>query len=65
MLRLLAELANRGTEIAGSLLREYLGFPANPPVLSQLHPPGGNMRPKGIAESYFEQRKRGKLPETY
>ena len=65
MLRLLAELAVRGTGVARSLLREYLGFPANLPVLSQLHPPGGNIRPEGIAESYFEQRKQGKLPETY
>ena len=65
ILRLLNELAANGSEDAMSLVREYLGFPANLPMLSQLHPPGGNMRPEGITDSHFERRKRGQLPETY
>jgi hypothetical protein len=65
MLQLLQELDARGTEQAKSLLREYLSFPANLPMLSQLHPPGGNTRPNGIAVSHYEQRKRGELQETY
>lgn len=64
-LRLLHELAAIETECAARLLREYLGFPANLPALSLLRPPGGNARPEGIAESHFEQRQRGELPETY
>jgi len=46
-----------GTDRAKSLLRQYLGFPSNLPVLSQLHPPGGNSRPEGVADSHFEQSK--------
>ena len=65
ILRLLRELAVNGSEDAQALLREYLGFPANLPALAQLHPPGGNARPEGIEACYFEQRKRGDLPETY
>ncbi len=65
MLAMLQALAASATEDARSLLREYLGFPANLPALSQLHPPGGNARPEGIAASYDEQRKRGELQETY
>ena len=65
MLQLLQELAASGTEDAKSLLRDYLGFPANLPVLSQLHPPSGNARPEGVAASHYEQKKRGELQETY
>ena len=65
MLQVLQELAVLGSEAGTSLLHEYLTFPANLPMLSKLHPPEGNARPDGIAASYFEQRRRGELPQTY
>ncbi len=65
MRQLLQELDASGTEEAKSLLREYLSFPTNLPVLSQLHPPSGNARPNGIVASHHERRKRGELPQTY
>ena len=65
MRQLLQQLDVRATEEASSLLREYLSLPTNLPVLSQLHPPGGNARPEGIAASHHELRKRGELQETY
>lgn len=47
------------------LHRQLMGFPSDLPDLKRLRPPGGNSRTAGIAQSYFEQRKRGELPETY
>lgn len=47
------------------LFRQLMGFPEDLPDLSRLRPPGGNSRPAGIGESYFEQRKRGTLPIGY
>ena len=49
-----------------ALLRACLGFPDNLPDLSQEKPPGGNRRPAGIQQSYFELNKKpGGLPEYY
>jgi hypothetical protein len=45
--------------------RRLLGFPEDLPNLSALRPPDGNSRPKGIEQSYFAQRERRELPETY
>jgi len=47
------------------ILRLYFGFPANPPRLSMLRPPGGNSRPNGIQTSFFERRQRRELAEFY
>jgi hypothetical protein len=47
------------------LSKRLLGFPADLPDLGSLRPPGGNARPDGVSTSYFEQRSRGELPETY
>jgi hypothetical protein len=47
------------------LRQHYLGFPENLPDLSKLKPPGGNERPEGIADSHYERRERGQLPEFY
>ena len=53
-------------EIYNSRLhRQLMGFPKDLPELKRLRPPGGNTRPKGIPQSFFEQRKRDELPETY
>jgi hypothetical protein len=65
MLQVLQTLAASRTVEAQSLLRDFLAFPANLPVLSELRPPGGNSRPEGVAASHYERRKRGKLQETY
>ena len=40
-------------------------YPNDLPDLSKLHPPGGNDRPDGIANSHFARRKQGELPTTY
>jgi len=50
---------------AAAVLRQYLGFPANLPRLALLRPPGGNARPRGIAQSALERHSRGELQETY
>ena len=42
-----------------------MGFPEDLPDLSWLRPPGGNSRPDGVEQSYFAQRHRGELPQTY
>jgi hypothetical protein len=47
------------------LYRQILGFPADLPDLRKLQPPGGNTKPEGVEHSYFRQRERGELPETY
>jgi hypothetical protein len=47
---------------AGELIQRYLTYPANLPDLRVLKPPGGNSRPSGTEESYFERRRRGELP---
>ena len=65
MRQLLRELSEMRTRAANSLLRDLLSYPRELPVLSRLHPPGGNSRPEGIAASHYERRKRGELPETY
>ncbi len=48
-----------------ALFRCLLAYPDDLPDLATLHPPGGNARPKGSADSHFERRKRGELPDTY
>jgi hypothetical protein len=46
-------------------LRRWFGYPDDLPDLASLRPPEGNHRPGGLAQSHFERRKRGELPETY
>ena len=47
---------------AVELIHRYLSPPANLPNLRGLKPPGGNSRPQGLEESYFEWRGRGESP---
>ncbi len=47
------------------LHRQLLGFPDDLPDLASLRPPGGNILPQGIEQSYLAQRQRGELPATY
>jgi hypothetical protein len=47
------------------LYRKLMGFPEDLPDLARLRPPGGNLRPEGVAESHLARRKKGTLPETY
>ena len=49
----------------GALHRRLLAYPRNLPALSKLSPPGGNAKPEGVEQSYFRQRERGELAETY
>ena len=46
------------------LLRDLLSYPRDLPDLRTYRAPE-NSRPDGIAESFFERRKRGELAETY
>ena len=59
----------RNIELAAQHSRDQyarlMGFPDDLPNLSRLRPPDGNFRPDGIETSYFAQRERGELPETY
>ena len=46
----------------------FLGFFAYPqelPDLSRRNPPGGNTRPDGVKNSYYEQRRQNILSEIY
>jgi hypothetical protein len=65
LLRLVETLLNHDAEQAKDVLRDLLAFPADLPNLAALRPPGGNGRPEGAAESYFERRQRNELPEVY
>lgn len=47
------------------LFQRLLGFPEDIPELSRLRPPGGNLRPSGVRESYYAQRRHGVLPAVY
>jgi len=47
------------------LFRRLMGFPDDLPDLSRLRPPGGNTRPEGVEESYFAQREKGILAESF
>ncbi len=50
----------------GKSFQRLFGFPKNLPDLSQEpKPPGGNNRPNGVNESFFEQRRRSQLPPIY
>ena len=51
-------------EVDPRMYRELMGFPADLPDLSQLEP-WENTRPEGVTGSYYAQRARGDLPETY
>jgi hypothetical protein len=47
------------------LYRRWMGFPDDLPDLSRLRPPGGNLRPEGVAQSHLARRERGELPATH
>ena len=47
------------------LYARWMSFPDDLPDLSRLRPPGGNLRPEGLAESHLARRQRGDLPATY
>jgi hypothetical protein len=65
ILATLAFLDNNPAPETRMLLRHYLGFPDDLPRLKKMRPPGGNRRPEGINQSWYERRRRGELPETY
>ncbi len=62
LVRLLDRFAD---DEARRLLNELRSFPDNLPPLATLTPPGGNEKPGGIAQSFYELGKRGELPATY
>jgi len=47
------------------LFQRLLGFPDDLPDLRRLRPPGGNIHPEGVEQSWYACRERGELPETY
>lgn len=65
LLRVVTVLAAQQDLQSRDALREILGFPDDLPKLAARRPPHGNTRPQGISESFFEQRKRGELPDIY
>jgi hypothetical protein len=65
LLRLIETLAGSAAPQAQAALQELLGFPDDLPELAAKRPPGGNMRPDGIAASCFERRRRGELLDIY
>ena len=62
---LIALLRNSNAPEAIEALRDLLAFPADLPDLAVLRPPDGNVRPDGIADSFFERRRRGDLVDAY
>lgn len=48
-----------------ALYLAHFGYPADPPDLARLRPPGGNARPDGVAASHHARRSRGELPAVY
>ena len=59
------EIVAMASRFHPNLYRELMGYPDDLPNLGRLRPPQGNKRPDGIANSCYERRKRGDLPETY
>lgn len=65
ILNLIAVLRTSDHPEAVEALRDLLAYPSDLPNLSALRPPGGNERPAGITDCFFERRRRGALPEVY
>ncbi|ETW97976.1 MAG: hypothetical protein ETSY2_43555 [Candidatus Entotheonella gemina] len=63
--RIMIRIIELAEERDQELDKQLMGFPDDLPDLSRLRPPGGNTRPDGIRESYFEVRRYGELPATY
>ena len=63
--RLWLEVVAMANRFAPELYRQLMGYPDDLPNLGRLRPPQGNKRTDGIANSCYERRKRGELPETY
>jgi hypothetical protein len=62
MLEVWCTLERRHGPEAAAMRQRFFGLPANLPNLATLRPPGGNTRPQGIAQCYFERQRRGALP---
>jgi hypothetical protein len=62
--QLLQRIAALAEACNPSLHRLLMGFPPDLPDLSRLRPPK-NLRPSGVANSYFARRESGQLPATY
>lgn len=43
----------------------WMCYPDNLPDLNKLRPPGGNTKPRGVKNCFYERRARGQLAETY
>jgi len=65
LIGLIETLAGSETPQAKVALQELLAFPYDLPDLATKRPSGGNARPSGIAESCFERRQSGELPDVY
>ena len=62
MLEVWRTLERRYGPEAAAMRQRFFGLPANLSNLATLRPPGGNTRPQGIAQCYFERQRRGELP---
>lgn len=63
--RLWIEIVAMAQSVDEKLTKYLLGFPDDLPNLRLLSPPQGNDRPEGVEQSYWAQRERHELPETY
>ncbi len=65
LLDLVEHLVSQPNPQPERILQHVLGFPDHLPNLRSRRPPGGNARPEGIDNSWFERRRRGELPAAY
>lgn len=65
ILALIPVLQKSNHPAAIQALRDLFAFPIDLPNLATLRPPGGNPRSVGVADSFFERRRRGELPDVY
>jgi hypothetical protein len=61
MINLIALLRTVDSPEAIEALRDLMALPSDLPDLAVLHPPGGNARPNGIADSFLERQRRGEI----
>ncbi|MDX2112007.1 MAG: hypothetical protein SFY80_17400 [Verrucomicrobiota bacterium] len=64
--KLFIETIRSFESMANPLLFQWMGFPKDIPDLANVHPaPKSNSKPKGIEQSWFALKTRGRLPLFY
>lgn len=65
VIKMLDVLIRLDSHEATELVTEILGWPVDLPNLRTKKPPGGNVKPEGIASCCYERRQCGELPALY